>query len=331
MSINKSSKGWLLLVVFSSVLLCVTAGTSLCVARLYTGDEFVNEGGAISSCSEYGASCTAGFSLVAGEGRCDCDVNEAPRPCPACKCNSIYPIFNGTRCEPYYMLKVCKNVQCILAQHTGSGWRGVGWHLGLDDIAQPALNYNQLLAVQKVFSYPTKVYGWKVRLRNGRTEGGWLLFQVWRPKVGGFELVGSTNFTYDPSRGDGYTNTEIPLLRSEEIRVDQGDIIGLFLPNRVLETPFVLGTDATASDSSDLLLFAIPSDQDPPNELRTTHYDEHIPQYVMNIRAMIGQGAELTILLWFTMLTFNVAGPIVEGEKMCIRHPETNTGMANRQ
>ena len=124
-------------------------------------------------------------------------------------------------------------------------------------------------------------------------EGGWLLFQVWRRKVGGFELVGSTNFSYDPSLGEGYMNTEIPLQNSEEIRVDQGDVFGLFLPNGVQGAPFVLGTDATASDSSDLLLFTIPSDQDPPNELTTTHYDEHISQYVMNIRAMIGQGASI--------------------------------------
>lgn len=98
MTIDKSSRGWLMLAILSSIHLCVT-GTSLCVARHHSGDEFVNEGGAISSCSVYGASCAIESSLIDGEERCSCDINEAPRPCPACKCNSIYPVFNGTQCK----------------------------------------------------------------------------------------------------------------------------------------------------------------------------------------------------------------------------------------
>ena len=112
MTMDKSSRGWswLLLTILSSIFFCVT-GTSLCVVRHYSGDEFVNEGGATFSCSVYGASCAAGSSLVAGEGRCGCDINEAPRPCPACKCNSIYPVFNGTQCKQSLVIAVIIRVE----------------------------------------------------------------------------------------------------------------------------------------------------------------------------------------------------------------------------
>jgi hypothetical protein len=145
------------------------------------------------------------------------------------------------------------------------------------------------------FSYPTTVYGWKMRVKNSRNKGGWMLLQVWRPKVGGFDLIASTNFSYRSSRGSGYTDTELPLSEDEWIPVDQGDIIGMFLVNGIkksaapvafglLSGPAVSSGLATAS-SSDMLFF---SSQDPPTELRTVDYDEHMDHFAINVQAMIG-------------------------------------------
>lgn len=187
------------------------------------------------------------------------------------------------------LIDVINFTRCIKHVFTGSGWRGIGWRPGSDSLPQPTWNYSQVLITNKAFLYPTNVYGWKVRFKNSRAEGGWLAFQIWRPKSGGFDLIGSTNFSYDLSRGNGYTNTEIPLQAHEEISVDQGDVIGLFLPYGARSVPFELGFDPTASDSSDILLFTVPSNQDPPIVLRTTDYDEHAAQYVINISAMTGQ------------------------------------------
>lgn len=78
--------------------------SSVCVARLHSGDVFVNEGGAIATCAEYGATCALGSELDGGaEGdgiQCGCDVSEVLVPCPACRCNTIHPVFNGTSCKP---------------------------------------------------------------------------------------------------------------------------------------------------------------------------------------------------------------------------------------
>ncbi len=79
--------------------------TSVCVARLPSGDVFVNEGGAIARCAEYGATCALGSELYGTGGadggtlQCDCNVSEVLVPCPACRCNTIYPVFNGTSCK----------------------------------------------------------------------------------------------------------------------------------------------------------------------------------------------------------------------------------------
>lgn len=89
-----------------SALLIYVEATSVCVARLHFGDVFVNEGGAIATCAEYGATCALGEELdgtpgdAEGEGlQCACDVSEILVPCPACRCNTIYPLFNGTSCK----------------------------------------------------------------------------------------------------------------------------------------------------------------------------------------------------------------------------------------
>lgn len=127
-----------------------------------------------------------------------------------------------------------------------------------------------------------------------------MLLQVWRPKLGCFNLVASTNFSYRPSRGSGYTDTELPLNEDEWIPVDQGDIIGLFLVNGIkksvaplafgLLTGSAVASDAaTATGSSDMLFFSTAANQDPPTELRTVDYDEHTDQFVINVQAMIGQ------------------------------------------
>jgi hypothetical protein len=79
--------------------------SSVCVARLHSGDVFVNEGGGIAACAEYGAICALGDELggagaAEGDGlQCACDVSEILVPCPACKCNILYPLFNGTSCK----------------------------------------------------------------------------------------------------------------------------------------------------------------------------------------------------------------------------------------
>ena len=129
-------------------------------------------------------------------------------------------------------------------------------------------------------------------MKNWRDTGGWLLLQVWRPKLGGFNLVASTNFTYRSSRGFGYTNTELPLHYDKWIRVKHGDVIGLFLPNGIKATaaPFDIGLlePGTMTDSSDMLFFTS-VDHDPPTELSTVDYNEHMARFVINIQAMIGQ------------------------------------------
>ena len=74
----------------------------MCVARLKFGDEFVNEGGAIAVCAEFGASCAAGSAFTGPGARdlqCSCAVDEASRPCPACKCSTAHPVFNGSKCK----------------------------------------------------------------------------------------------------------------------------------------------------------------------------------------------------------------------------------------
>ena len=88
-----------------SALLLYVEATSVCVARLHSGDVFVNEGGAIATCAEYGATCALGEELD-GTGdaeekglQCACDVSEILVPCPVCKCNTICPLFNGTSCK----------------------------------------------------------------------------------------------------------------------------------------------------------------------------------------------------------------------------------------
>ena len=125
-----------------------------------------------------------------------------------------------------------------------------------------------------------------------------MLLQVWRPKPGGFNLIASTNFSYGSSRGSGYTDTELPLTEGECIPVDQGDVIGLFLLNGIKKSvaPFAFGllnssviASGDVTDFSDMLFFVTPANQDPPTELRTVDYDEHMAQFVINIQAMIGQ------------------------------------------
>lgn len=98
------TRSYLFLGLLWSFLLYAKA-TSVCVARLHSGDVFVNEGGAIATCAEYGATCALGSELD-GEGgadsdglQCGCDVSEVLVPCPACKCSTIYPVFNGTSCK----------------------------------------------------------------------------------------------------------------------------------------------------------------------------------------------------------------------------------------
>ena len=127
-----------------------------------------------------------------------------------------------------------------------------------------------------------------------------MLLQVWRPNLGRFNLVASTNFSYRSSRGRGYTDTELSLNEDEWISVEQGDVIGLFLVNGIkksaaplafgLLTDLAVASDkATAAGSSDMLFFSTAANQDPPTRLRTIDYDEHIDQFIINIQAMIGQ------------------------------------------
>ena len=127
-----------------------------------------------------------------------------------------------------------------------------------------------------------------------------MLLQVWRPNLGRFNLVASTNFSYRSSRGRGYTDTELSLKEDEWISVEQGDVIGLFLVNGIkksaaplafgLLTDLAVASDkATAAGSSDMLFFSTAANQDPPTRLRTIDYDEHIDQFIINIQAMIGQ------------------------------------------
>lgn len=98
------ARSWL----FSGLLLSLSIyvkATSVCVARLHSGDVFVNEGGAIATCAYYSATCASGDELDGTDGaggdelQCGCDVSEILVPCPACKCNTIYPVFNGTSCK----------------------------------------------------------------------------------------------------------------------------------------------------------------------------------------------------------------------------------------
>ena len=181
----------------------------------------------------------------------------------------------------------------------GEGGRVTGWDFR-NDLIDPHLNHTQALATDKAFSYPTKVYGWKMRVKNSRSKGGWMLLQVWRPNLGRFNLIASTNFSYRSSRGRGYTDTELSLKEDEWISVEQGDVIGLFLVNGIKKSaaPLAFGlladsavaSDvATAAGSSDMLFFSTAANQDPPMRLRTIDYDEHIDQFVINVQAMIGQ------------------------------------------
>ena len=171
--------------------------------------------------------------------------------------------------------------------------RSVGWS-PRDDLVQPNnVNYSQVIAIGKAFPYPTKIYAWKVRISNNRTSAGWLFIQTWRPKIGGFNLVNVTNFTYDTSRGNGYTNTEISMHEGGEIAVDSGDVIGLFLPRGIKGAPFGIGyadpsVGAASEDGSNLLFFETGNNLQPPTELTTVDYDEHVTQFVINIHAMIG-------------------------------------------
>ena len=92
----------LVFILFSlSPLLC-SRGSSLCVSRSHFGDEFVNVDGSLASCADRGASCAAGTSLggvvARVSQRCNCEVNDE-LPCPACKCNYVRPLFNGTMCK----------------------------------------------------------------------------------------------------------------------------------------------------------------------------------------------------------------------------------------
>lgn len=123
-----------------------------------------------------------------------------------------------------------------------------------------------------------------------------MLLQVWRPRLGSFNLIASTNFSYGSSRGTGYTDAELPLNEDEWIRVRQGDIIGLFLSNGIKKAvaPIAFGllsssviASGVVTGSSDMLFFTTAS-QNPPTELRTVDYDEHMAQFVINIQAMIG-------------------------------------------
>ncbi len=123
-----------------------------------------------------------------------------------------------------------------------------------------------------------------------------MLLQVWRPKVGGFNLIASTNFSYGSSRGTGYTDTELPLNEGEWLQARQGDILGLFLPDGIKKTvaPFAFGllsssviASGVVTGSSDMLFFTT-AGQDPPTELGTVDYDEHMAQFVVNIQAIIG-------------------------------------------
>ena len=181
--------------------------------------------------------------------------------------------------------------------YSGERGRVTGWNFW-NDLIDPHLNHSQALATNKVFSYPTKVYGWKIRVKNSRSEGGWTLLQVWRPKFGGFNLIASTNFSYESSRGSGYTDTELPLNEDEWIEVDQGDIIGLFLPSGIKKSvaPFAFGllsslaiASGVVTGSSDMLFFSTAANRDPPTEIRTVDYDEHMTEFVLNVQAMIGK------------------------------------------
>lgn len=173
---------------------------------------------------------------------------------------------------------------------------GVGWKLR-DNLVQQDFNYSQVLAISKAFAYPSKVYSWRVRINNNRTYGGWLLLQIWRPNTGAFDLVGSTNLTYDSSRGNGYINVELPLQAQDQIVASRGDIIGVFLPSGTVSgAPFVIaGYPAHSSrgdaddELADFLFFKEPSNQEPPSTLNTIDYDEHRSRLAINIRAMIGE------------------------------------------
>ena len=134
-------------------------------------------------------------------------------------------------------------------------------------------------------------------MKNSRSVGGWMLLQVWRPVLGGFNLVASTNFSYDSSAGIGYTDTELPLLEDDCIKVQQGDIIGLYLAKGIKKTaaPFAFGmlsssviASGTVHDSSEVLFFTTDG-PNPPTRLRTVDYDEHMFQFVINVQAMIGK------------------------------------------
>ena len=180
--------------------------------------------------------------------------------------------------------------------HAGTGDRSVGWSLHDIPLVQPDLDHRQLLAIDKVFLYRAEVYGWKVMVKNDRDLDGWVLLQVWRPKVGGYDLVGSTNFTYGPSRGSGFRTAEISLQEREHISVDRGYIIGFYLPNGTNGSPFNIGyadesyTLSSFESSSQVLYFGKPPGEasPPPTELITLEYDEHATQFVISLRAMIG-------------------------------------------
>ena len=76
---------------------------ALCVARLFSGDEFFNDEGP-AACAAYDALCyddgtnLAAAGDISGELSCSCELDQSLQ-CPACKCNPLHPVFNGSTCK----------------------------------------------------------------------------------------------------------------------------------------------------------------------------------------------------------------------------------------
>ena len=86
--------------------LCYATGQysdPLCVVRLFSGDEFFNDEGP-AACAAYDALChDDGTNLAAGGDisgvlSCSCEIDQSLQ-CPACKCNPLHPVFNGSTCK----------------------------------------------------------------------------------------------------------------------------------------------------------------------------------------------------------------------------------------
>ena len=91
----------------------------LCVVRLFSGDEFFNDEGP-AACAAYDARChDDGANLAAGQSAglsCNCQL-DATLMCPACKCNPLHPLFNGTMCKSSQNTSfTCVNTQVIFAR-----------------------------------------------------------------------------------------------------------------------------------------------------------------------------------------------------------------------